>query len=161
STYSDMPEFCPLALSIRGHPVPGSRRERRRDGFDDGMEPRRHSTIRLLHLGDLREHVAFPICLVRAPATARARLQFLGALPHRGSFLVRESLGRLAGGALGRLLGALRVGEFARSFLFRHQRLLSGSLCSAELVMNGPRCCAARQREGTGYRMHATMPWCV
>src|SRR5262249_59516009 len=31
-------------------PVPGSRRERRRHGFDEGMEPRRHSTIRFWHL---------------------------------------------------------------------------------------------------------------
>jgi hypothetical protein len=36
------------------------------------MEPRGHSAIRSLHLGDLREHGAFPIGLVRARAAARA-----------------------------------------------------------------------------------------
>jgi len=42
------------------------------------------------------------------PARGRGALplQLLGALPHRGSFLVRESLGRLAGGSLGGLLRA-------------------------------------------------------
>src|SRR5262249_13348352 len=75
-------------------------------------------------------HGAFPVRLVRARAGASGRLPLLGALLHRGSFLVRESLGRLGdrGGALGGLLRVLRVGEFARSFLLRHQRLLSGSL---------------------------------
>src|SRR5439155_16029519 len=115
-------------LCIRGHPVPGSRREGWRAGFDDGMEPLGHGAILLRHLGDLREHVAFPVRLARARAAARGRLQLLGALPHRGSFLVRESLGRVAGGSLGGLLRALRAGEFVRSFLLRHQRLLSGSL---------------------------------
>src|SRR5262249_27388602 len=121
-------------LGVRGHPVPGSRREGWRAGFDDGMEPPGYSAIRFRHLGDLREHLAFPIRLVRALGAARGRLQLLGTLPHRGSFLVRESLGRLAAGALGRLLRALPVGEFARAFLLRHQRLLSGRLSSP----NGP-----------------------
>src|SRR6266516_515873 len=96
-------------LGIRGHPVPGSRRDRRRAGFDDRMEPLSHGAIRFRHRGALREHVAFPVCLARARATARGRLQLLGALLHRGSFLVRESLGRLAarGGALGGLLRGL------------------------------------------------------
>src|SRR5436853_2778910 len=82
-------------LGVRGHPVPGSRREGWRAGFDDGMEPLGHGAIRFRHLGDLREHVAFPVrlVLVRARAAARGRLQLLGALPHRGSFLVRESVG--------------------------------------------------------------------
>jgi hypothetical protein len=48
------------------------------------VEPLGHGAIGFLHRGDLREHVAFP-----------ARLQLLGALLHRGSFLVRESLGLL------------------------------------------------------------------
>src|SRR5712691_4795164 len=68
------------------------------------MEPLAHGAIRFPHRGDLREHGAFPFRLVRG------RLQLLGALLHRGSFLVRESLGRLAGrgGALGGLLRGLR-----------------------------------------------------
>src|SRR5437867_810709 len=87
-----------VVLGVRGHPVPGSRREGWRAGFGDGMEPLGHGAIRFRHLGNLREHVAFPIRLVR--------LQLLGALLHRGSFLVRESLDLLAGraGALGGLL---------------------------------------------------------
>src|ERR1700687_4892465 len=91
-------------LGIRGHPVPGFRREGWRAGFDDGMEPRGHGAIWFRHLGDLREHVAFRVRIARARTAARGRLQLLGALPHRGSFLVRESLGRLAGGSLGGLL---------------------------------------------------------
>src|SRR5215218_2798109 len=83
-------------LGIRGHPVPGSRREGWRARLDDGMEPFGHGAIRFRHLGDLREHVAFPVLLA-------ALLQLPGALPHRGPFLVRESLRRLAGGALGGL----------------------------------------------------------
>src|SRR5262249_61301292 len=58
-----------------------------------------------------REHGTFSVRLVRARAGARGRL-------------LRGFLGRTPGG----LLGALRVGEFARSFLLRHSRLLSGSL---------------------------------
>src|SRR4051794_7135347 len=43
---------------------------------------------------------------------ARGGLELSGALLHRGSFLVRESFGRLCGhrGALGRLLRPLRSG---------------------------------------------------
>src|SRR5712692_4687148 len=97
-------------LGIRGHPVPESRREGWRAGFDDSMEPFAHGAIRFPHLGDLREHGAFPVRLVRARVAARGRLQLLGALLHRGSFLVRESLERLAdrAGALGGLLRGLR-----------------------------------------------------
>ena len=90
-----------LALpGIRGHPVPGFRREGWRAGFDDRMEPLGHGALWFRHLGDLREHVAFPFRLVRV--RARFRLQLFGALLHRGSFLVCESLDRLAdrGGAL-------------------------------------------------------------
>src|SRR6266576_2620952 len=76
-------------LGVRGHAVPGSRREGWRAGFNDGMDPLGHGAIRFRHLGDLRQELAFPIRLVR--------LQLLGALLHRGSFLVRESLDRLAG----------------------------------------------------------------
>src|SRR6266700_3568083 len=96
-------------LGIRGHPVPESRREGWRAGFDDRMEPLAHGAIRSRHLGDLREHGAFPVRLVRARAAARGRLQLLGALLHRASFLVRESLELLVdrGGALGGLLRVL------------------------------------------------------
>src|SRR5438034_9121279 len=92
-------------LGVRGHPVPGFRREGWRAGTDDGMEPFGHGAIRFRHVGNLREHVAFPVRLLRARSAARFRLQLLGALLHRGSFLVRESLDRLAGhgGARGRL----------------------------------------------------------
>src|SRR5438876_1097064 len=76
------------------------------------MEPLGHGAIRFLHRGDLREHVAFPVRLVLLPAraAARVRLQLLGALLHRGSFLVRESVGLLVdrGGAPGGLLRVLR-----------------------------------------------------
>src|SRR5205814_4915255 len=93
-------------LGVRWHPVPGSRREGWRAGIDDGMDPLGHGAIRFRHLGNLREHVAFPVRLLCARAAARFRLQLLGALLHRGSFLVRESLDPLAGhgGALGGLL---------------------------------------------------------
>src|SRR5215213_2057176 len=80
-------------LGIRGHPVPGSRREGWRAGFDEGMEPLGYGAIRLRHLGDLREHVAFPFSLLLV--RARFRLLLFGALLHRCSFLVRESLGLL------------------------------------------------------------------
>src|SRR5215217_6639795 len=76
-------------LGIRGHPVPGSRREGWRARLDDLMEPLGHGAIRSLHLGDLREHGAFPI------RPLRFRLLLLGALLHRGSFLGREPLGLL------------------------------------------------------------------
>src|SRR5262249_7713303 len=134
-------------LGVRGHPVPESRREGWRAGFDDGMEPPGHGAIRFRHLGDLREHVAFPVRPVRALAAARGRLQLLGGLLPRGSFLVRESVGRLAAGAPGRLPRALRVGEFAPGFLLRHQRLLSGSLSSpnAKATLPGPPAKALRR----------------
>src|SRR5439155_24455047 len=51
-------------LGIRGHPVPGSRREGRRAGFDDGMEPPGDGSIRITHLCDLREIFSFPVRLV-------------------------------------------------------------------------------------------------
>src|SRR3989449_5797742 len=86
-----------VVLGVRGHPVPGSRREGWRAGFDDGMEPLGHGAIRFRHVGNLREHVAFPVRLLRARAAARFRLQLLDTLLHRGSFLVRESLDGLAG----------------------------------------------------------------
>jgi len=62
--------------------------------------------IRLGHLGDLREHGAFPVLLGRVRAAARGRLELLGALLHRAPFLVGESPGRRAvrGAARGGLL---------------------------------------------------------
>src|SRR2546425_545364 len=100
-------------LGIRGHPVPGPRREGWRAGFDDRMEPLGHGAIGFVHLGDLREHGAFPVRLVRARAASRGRLPLLEVLLHRGSFLVRESLELLVGrgGALGGLLRVLRWGH--------------------------------------------------
>src|SRR3990170_4713760 len=100
------------------------------------MEPLGDGAIRSLHLGDLREHGALPVHLVRARATARFRLQLLGALPHRGSFLVRESLGLLVdcGGALG---GLLRVLPWA------HRNLLIptgvGNLAALTICVSGGR----------------------
>src|SRR6202165_6338578 len=52
-------------LRIRGHPVPESRREGRRAGFADPMEPLGHGAFRLGYLGDLSEHDAFPFRLAR------------------------------------------------------------------------------------------------
>src|SRR3989475_6074660 len=96
-------------LGVRGHPVPGPRREGWCAGFDDRMKPLGHGAIRFPHLGDLREHGAFPVRLVRARAAARGCFPLLEVLLHRGSFLVRESLELLVerGGALGRLLRVL------------------------------------------------------
>src|SRR6266704_4171300 len=93
-------------LGIRRHPVPGSGREGWRVGFDGRMKPLGHGTIRLPHLGDLREHGAFPVRLVRPRAASRGRLPLLEVLLHRGSFLVREARELLVdrGGARGGLL---------------------------------------------------------
>jgi len=71
------------------------------------MQPLAQGAIRFARLGDLREHVAFPVRLARARAAARGRLQLLAVLLHRGSFLVGESLGRPAGGGAGGLLRVL------------------------------------------------------
>src|SRR5437660_1224094 len=78
-------------FGIRGHSVPGSRRQCWRAGFDEGMEPLGHGAVRLRHLCDLREDVAFAVRRARARAAARGRLQLLGVLSHRGSFVGRES----------------------------------------------------------------------
>src|SRR5918995_3250151 len=78
-----------VLVGVRGHPVPGLRRELWRARLDDLVEPLGHGAVRSLHLGDLREHGAFPVRLLRF------RLQLFGALPHRGPFLGRESLGLL------------------------------------------------------------------
>src|SRR5438552_17062516 len=76
-------------LGIRGHPVPGSRREGWRAGFDEGMEALGQGAVRFRHLGDLREHVRFLVRLPGARAAAGGRLELLGALPHRGPLLAR------------------------------------------------------------------------
>ena len=55
------------------------------------MHPLGHGAIRCWHRGDRGERGAFLIRL------ARGRLLLLGALPHRGFFLGRKSLGRLRG----------------------------------------------------------------
>src|SRR5579883_2172274 len=85
---------------IRGHPIPGFRREDRRADFDDFMYPRGHSAIWFRHLGNLREHIAFPLCSVLVGALLG--LQLSGALLHRGALLVCKSLSLLIGS--GRLL---------------------------------------------------------
>src|SRR3989454_3614113 len=102
-----------VVLRIRGHPVPEPRREGWRAGFDDSMEPLGHRAIRFRQLGNLRQHDAFPVRLVR--------LQLLDALLHRASFLVRESPELLAGrgDALGGLLRALLCRFHGILFVFR------------------------------------------
>src|SRR5206468_70306 len=92
---------------------PSSRREGRGARLHDRMDPLGHGAIPWLHRGDRREHVAFPVRVVLAGA--RGRLQLSAALLHRRPFLGRESLGRLAGGALG---GLLRVFRWAHRNLF-------------------------------------------
>ncbi len=52
-------------LGKRGHPVPESRREGRRVGLDDGVEPLAYGAIRSRHRNDGREHRAFPVLLLR------------------------------------------------------------------------------------------------
>src|SRR5829696_3881044 len=107
-----------VLVGVGGHPVPGLRRELWCARLDDLVEPLGHGAIRLRHLGDLREHGALPFRLLRFP------FQLFGALPHRGSSLVRESLGLLAGrgGALGGLLRGLLCAH--RSLLCRLSHVL-------------------------------------
>src|SRR5215210_8177776 len=82
-----------VLVGVSGHPVPGLRREGGSAGLDDLVEPLGHGAIGFWHLGDLREHGAFPCrsVLVRT----LFGLQLFGALPHRGPFLGREPLGLL------------------------------------------------------------------
>jgi hypothetical protein len=118
------------------------------------MEPLGHGAIRFLHRGDLREHVAFPVRLVlfRARAEARFRLQLLGALLHRGSFLVRESLGLLVvrGGALGGLLRALLCG-FPLSHCEAPPPDGSALLLDADQVARGIAEGAVATKRGSGF----------
>src|SRR4051812_27014956 len=104
-----------ILCSIRGHPIPGFRQEGWRAVFDDRMEALGHGAIWFQHRGDAREHGALPFRLVLV--RARFRLQLLGPSLHRGSFLIRESLGLFVdrGGALG---------EFLRFLLWTHRNLL-------------------------------------
>src|SRR5260370_37789502 len=76
---------------IRGHSVPQPRREVWRAGFDASMEPLAEGAIGFGHLGDLREHVAFPVRLLRG------RLHLLDTVLHRGFFFFAESLLALFG----------------------------------------------------------------
>src|SRR5436309_3257549 len=73
-------------FGVRGHPVPGSRREGWCAGFDDGMKPLGHGAIRIRHLGNLREHVLLPVRLFRLRAAASFRLQLSRTLLQCGSF---------------------------------------------------------------------------
>ena len=101
-------------LGIGGIPYQ-SLGERTGAGFDDRMQSLAKGAIRFRHRGDLREHGGFP----RPPCPAGGRGRLL-----RG----------LLCSALGGLLRALRVGSFVRSFLLRHQRLLSGDSPLADQV---------------------------
>src|ERR687897_1475091 len=82
-----------VLVDVGGHPVPGLRREGGRARLDDFVEPLGHGAVRSVHLGDLLEHGALPCrsVLVRALFSP----QLFGALPHRGPFLGRETLGLL------------------------------------------------------------------
>src|SRR5512141_1721406 len=50
---------------IRGHPVPGLRREAWRAGRNDGVQPLGQRAIRFRHLGDRGAQGAFPVRLLR------------------------------------------------------------------------------------------------
>src|SRR5439155_5208423 len=89
-------------LVVRGHPIPELRREGRRAGFDDRVEPLGHGAIGWLHRGDLREHRACVLLL------APGRFPLCDRLSQRGALLGRQSPGRLA--ARGRALGGLPRG---------------------------------------------------
>src|SRR5262249_40091639 len=74
-------------LRVRGHSVPGLRRELRRALLDDRVEALGESAIRRRHRGDRGAHGALAVL---------GRLQLLGARSHRRLFLCRESLLLLA-----------------------------------------------------------------
>ena len=63
-----------VLVDIRGHPIPGLRRQVRRGGLDDGMEPLGQGAIRSRHRGDLFEHGLFPGGPVLLPALLRPQL---------------------------------------------------------------------------------------
>src|SRR5918997_2308546 len=142
-------------LGVRGHPVPGFRQEGWRAGFDDLMEPLGHGAVRFRHLGDLREHGAFPCrsVLVRTLFS----LQLFGALPHRGSFLGREPLGLLCAhlSLLCRLSHALLIWVCRPSLEDTHGRRLLYALPRCSGVLR-PRSYAPRtpQRVTVSSRYH-------
>src|SRR5918992_4936450 len=105
-------------VRVRGHPVPGPRGELRRTGLDQLVDPLGHGPIRCRHLGDLREHVALTIRLVRALAPTSCRLPLLDCLLQGGQLLLAECAGRCRGrtGALGRLLRVVH-----QTFLLRYR----------------------------------------
>src|SRR5215208_1127899 len=53
-----------VLVGVGGHPIPGLRRELWCARLDDLVEPLGHGAVLSLHLGDLREHGAFPCCSV-------------------------------------------------------------------------------------------------
>jgi hypothetical protein len=61
------------------------------------VEPLGHGAIRFRHLGNLRQHVTFPVRILRAAALGALPPSVPGALLHRGAFLVRESRDRPQG----------------------------------------------------------------
>src|SRR5262245_17190629 len=66
------------------------------------MEPLAHGAIRSRHRGDLREHDAFPVCLVRARARGRLLRGLLGgALGASDTFSHFRSLSLDASEAVG------------------------------------------------------------
>jgi hypothetical protein len=95
------------------------------------MEPLGHGALRFRHLGDLREYVAFPVRPARARAAAR-RLQLLGVLPHRGSFLAVKPVDALPAV----LLADGRVPVFA-GFLSAIAKLLRAPNESEPLDLRG------------------------
>jgi hypothetical protein len=71
-----------LVHGICRHPVPGSRRQTRRPGRIDGVEPLGERTIRCRYLGDLREQRVLPIRLslfARASAFSSLARSFIAA----------------------------------------------------------------------------------
>src|SRR5581483_2571179 len=85
-----------VRIGVGGHAVPGLRRKLRRAGLDQSVQPLRHPAIRLRHLRDRREHVAFAIALAGGFHLAHAIL-------HRLPFFGGESLGYCTGIAHGGL----------------------------------------------------------
>jgi len=60
-------------------------------GFDERMQPLCHGAILAVHVGDLRQRVAFAVYL-RSRTAACRRLLLFGALPHRGLLRIGEAL---------------------------------------------------------------------
>src|SRR5207245_10164479 len=109
---------------VRGHPVPGLRREVWCGGFDEFMEPLSGGAILRRHRGDRGAHGAFPI---------RSVLQLSGARFHRGLFLGRESF-FLVGALGGLLLAFLRRGAHPAPFVRSTTCAKRSSRCSHVLM---------------------------